>query len=120
VEEIWDRIAADSAAVPLTTPQCDELDRRLADRAAHPIDVLSWDEVKASLYERLKKWRCVMRFSAQRVMISGTPLRGTKHGLGWVANLEPRWTLRDLLAAEQPGAWARTRRSPHRVLRYKS
>jgi len=44
VEEIWDSIAADSAAVPLTTPQRDELDRRLADHASHPNDVVSWDE----------------------------------------------------------------------------
>ena len=55
VEEIWDSIAADSAAVPLTTPQRDELDRRLAGHASHPNDVVSWDEVKASLDERLKK-----------------------------------------------------------------
>jgi len=55
VEEIWDSIAADSAAVSLTTPQRDELDRRLADHAAHSNDVLSWDEVNASLEERLKK-----------------------------------------------------------------
>jgi putative addiction module component (TIGR02574 family) len=55
VEEIWDSIAADSAAVPLTTPQRDELDRRLADHASRPNDVVSWDEVKASLDERLKK-----------------------------------------------------------------
>ena len=50
-----DSIAADSAAVPLTTPQRDELDRRLADHASHPNDVVSWEEVKASLDERLKK-----------------------------------------------------------------
>ncbi len=54
VEEIWDSIATDSAAVPLTIPQRDELDRRLADHAAHPNDVFLWDEVKASLDERLK------------------------------------------------------------------
>ena len=71
VEEIWDSIAADSAAVPLTTPQRDELDRRLTDHAAHPNEVLSWDEVKASLDERLKKSRCASRFTAQRVMILG-------------------------------------------------
>src|SRR5207248_7637285 len=41
---LWNSIAADSAAVPLTAPQRDELDRRLADHAAHPNDVLSWDE----------------------------------------------------------------------------
>lgn len=55
VEEIWDSIAADSAAVPLTTPQRDELDRRLADHIANPEDVVPWDDVKASLDERLKK-----------------------------------------------------------------
>jgi putative addiction module component (TIGR02574 family) len=71
VEEIWDSIAGDSAAVPLATPQCNEHDRRLADHGVHSYDVLSWDEVKASLDERLKKWRCASRFTAQRVMISG-------------------------------------------------
>jgi putative addiction module component (TIGR02574 family) len=55
VEEIWVSIAADSAAVPLTAPQRDELDRRLADHAANPDDVVSWDEVKASLDEHLKR-----------------------------------------------------------------
>jgi len=48
VEEIWDSIAADSAAVPLTTPQRDELDRRLADHASHPNDVVSWDLRRSS------------------------------------------------------------------------
>jgi putative addiction module component (TIGR02574 family) len=55
LEEIWDSIAADSAAVPVTAPQRDELDRRVADYAANPEDVVSWDEVKASLDERLKR-----------------------------------------------------------------
>ncbi len=55
VEEIWDSIAADSAAVPLTAPQRDELDRRLADHVANPDDVVSWEDVKTSLDERLKK-----------------------------------------------------------------
>jgi putative addiction module component (TIGR02574 family) len=55
VEEIWDSIAADSAAVPLTAPQRDELDHRLADHVANPDDVVSWDEVKISLDERLRK-----------------------------------------------------------------
>jgi putative addiction module component (TIGR02574 family) len=55
VEEIWDSIAADSAAIPLTTPQRDELDRRLADHVANPDDVVSWDDIKTSLGERLKK-----------------------------------------------------------------
>jgi putative addiction module component (TIGR02574 family) len=55
VEEIWDSIAADSAAIPLTAPQRDELDRRLADHVANPDDVVSWDDVQTSLDERLKK-----------------------------------------------------------------
>lgn len=55
VEELWDSIAADSAAVPLTQPQRDELDRRIADHEANPDDVVSWEEVKTKLTERLKK-----------------------------------------------------------------
>lgn len=55
VEELWDSIAADSAAVPLTQPQRDELDRRIADHEANPDDVVSWEEVKTKLAERLKK-----------------------------------------------------------------
>jgi putative addiction module component (TIGR02574 family) len=82
VEEIWDSIAAESAAVPLTTPQGDELGRRFADHAAHPNEVLSWDEVKASLDERLKKSRCASRFTAQRVMILGMQPRCAKRGFG--------------------------------------
>lgn len=55
VEQIWDSIAADSAAVPLTDPQRMELDRRIADHEAHPDDVVSWEKVKASVSERLKR-----------------------------------------------------------------
>lgn len=55
VEEIWDSIVADSAAVPLTQAQRDELDRRIADHEANPDDVVSWEEVKTKLTERLKK-----------------------------------------------------------------
>lgn len=55
VEEIWDSIAADSAAIPLTQTQRDELDRRIADHEANPDEVVSWDEVKTKLTERLKK-----------------------------------------------------------------
>ncbi len=55
VEELWDSIAADSGAVPLTPAQRAELDRRLADHEAHPDDVVSWDEVKSSIDEQLKR-----------------------------------------------------------------
>lgn len=55
VEELWDSIAADSAAVPLTQAQRAELDRRIAEHEANPDDVIPWEEVQASITERLKK-----------------------------------------------------------------
>ncbi|MBI3574458.1 MAG: addiction module protein [Gammaproteobacteria bacterium] len=55
VEELWDSITADSAAVPLTEAQRTELDRRIAEHEANPDDVVPWEEVKASITERLKK-----------------------------------------------------------------
>jgi len=55
VEELWDSIAADSAAVPLTEAQRAELDRRIAEHETNPDDVVPWEEVKASITERLKK-----------------------------------------------------------------
>jgi putative addiction module component (TIGR02574 family) len=55
VEEIWDSIAADSAAVPLTDAQRAELDQRIADHEANPGDVVPWEEVKTSIAERLKR-----------------------------------------------------------------
>jgi putative addiction module component (TIGR02574 family) len=55
VEELWDSIAADSSAVPLTQAQRDELDRRITDHEANPDDVVPWEEIKTSITERLKK-----------------------------------------------------------------
>ena len=55
VEELWDSIAADSEAVPLTGPQRVELARRLADHEADPTDVTSWDEVRSSVNDQLKR-----------------------------------------------------------------
>ena len=55
VEDLWDSIAADSAAVPLTEAQRAELDRRIADHEANPDDVAPWQEVKASITDRLEK-----------------------------------------------------------------
>ena len=55
VEELWDSIAADSAAVPLTEAQRAELDRKIAEHKTNPDDVVPWEEVKASITERLKK-----------------------------------------------------------------
>jgi len=55
VEQIWDSLAADSAAVPVTDAQRAELDRRIADHEASPDDVVSWENAKVSIAERLKK-----------------------------------------------------------------
>ncbi len=55
VEDIWDSIAADSAALPLTDVQSDELDRRLAEHETNPDDVVPWEELRESISERLKR-----------------------------------------------------------------
>ena len=54
VEALWDSIAADSTALPLTDAQRAELDRRLVEHEDHPDDVVPWEEIKASITERLK------------------------------------------------------------------
>lgn len=55
VEELWNSIAADSTALPLTPAQRAELDRRIAEHEASPGDVTPWDDVNTSAIERLKK-----------------------------------------------------------------
>ena len=55
VEEIWDSIATDSAAVPLTEAQRAELQKRIEEDDAHPDDVTSWEQVKASTLSRFGK-----------------------------------------------------------------
>ena len=49
VQAIWDSIAAEQAYPDLTEAQQQELDRRIADREANPDNVLTWEEIKASL-----------------------------------------------------------------------
>ena len=55
VEEIWDSIAADSAAVPLMDAQRAELQNRIEEDDANPDDVTPWEQVKASTLTRLRK-----------------------------------------------------------------
>ena len=55
VEDIWDSIALESAALPLTDAQRTELDRRIAEHDANPDDVVPWEDVKASIGRRLRK-----------------------------------------------------------------
>lgn len=49
VQAIWDSIAAEQAYPDLTEAQQEELDRRIADHEANPDNVLTWEEIKASL-----------------------------------------------------------------------
>jgi putative addiction module component (TIGR02574 family) len=52
VQEIWDSVVAESAAVPVTKKQKAELDRRLADLDAHPEAERPWSEVLRTLKRR--------------------------------------------------------------------
>ena len=49
VQAIWDSIAAEQVYPVLTEPQQRELDRRIADCEANPDDLLTWEEIKASI-----------------------------------------------------------------------
>jgi putative addiction module component (TIGR02574 family) len=53
VQAIWDSIAADPDAVPLTDAQRQELERRADDDDANPDDTVSWEQAKA---EALARW----------------------------------------------------------------
>jgi putative addiction module component (TIGR02574 family) len=55
VEELWDSIAESGADVPMSEARRAELDHRLAEHEAQPDDVVSWEDVKASIVPRLKK-----------------------------------------------------------------
>ncbi len=55
VEEIWDSIAADSGALPLTDAQRAELTKRIAEDDANPDDTIPWEDVKAATLARLGK-----------------------------------------------------------------
>jgi putative addiction module component (TIGR02574 family) len=54
-DEIWDSIASDSNAIPLTDAQRSELDYRIADHEKNPDDVIAWHDAKASISDRLKR-----------------------------------------------------------------
>ncbi len=55
VEEIWDSIAADSSAIPLTPAQRTELQKRIEEDDADPEAVTAWEEVRESLPFRPEK-----------------------------------------------------------------
>lgn len=52
VQTILDSIAAEQAYFELTESQKQELDRRIDDSEANPDNVLTWEEVKASIKAR--------------------------------------------------------------------
>jgi putative addiction module component (TIGR02574 family) len=49
VQAIWDGIAEDRACADLTDMQKQELDRRIADSDNNPENVMTWEEIKASI-----------------------------------------------------------------------
>jgi putative addiction module component (TIGR02574 family) len=49
VQAIWDSIAAEQVYPDLTDAQKQELDRRIADYDSNPSNVLTWEEIKASI-----------------------------------------------------------------------
>jgi putative addiction module component (TIGR02574 family) len=48
-QDIWDSIADDPQALPLTREQKRELDRRLRAMKKNPEDHVSWEQVKAKI-----------------------------------------------------------------------
>jgi putative addiction module component (TIGR02574 family) len=52
VEQIWDSIASEQAAIPLTPAQEAELDRRLEAYRKSPQEGDSWEDVKARIQGR--------------------------------------------------------------------
>jgi putative addiction module component (TIGR02574 family) len=55
LQEIWDSLAAEIEAAPLTEAQRRELERRLAAHATSPGDVIPWEEVKARALARARQ-----------------------------------------------------------------
>src|SRR5438105_12671678 len=54
-EAIWDSVAREAEAAPLTGPQRAELERRLADSIARPEAVIPWEEIKARAAARARR-----------------------------------------------------------------
>lgn len=52
VQELWDRIAAETDAVPLSDAQRVELRRRLADHEAHPETSIPWEVARGQVRRR--------------------------------------------------------------------
>jgi len=55
VQRIWESVAADPDALPLTDDQRMELERRLAEHEKNPEDVVDWEVAEARIRSQLKK-----------------------------------------------------------------
>jgi putative addiction module component (TIGR02574 family) len=51
-QDLWDSIPADSDALPLSTEQLEEMERRLAEHRADPRTSIPADEARAQLRDR--------------------------------------------------------------------
>lgn len=51
-EDLWDSIAAEPEALPLTEAQRAKIERRLAEHDRDPGSAIPWDEVRARLHQR--------------------------------------------------------------------
>ena len=52
---IWESVAEEIERAPLSDPQRQELERRLADSIARPDAVTPWEEIKARAMERARR-----------------------------------------------------------------
>lgn len=57
VQSLWDHIASDAVAVPLTEWQKQLLDERLQDLERNPGSGIPWEEVQADIARRLGRRR---------------------------------------------------------------
>lgn len=55
VQEIWESIANETEALPLTQAQQQEVDRRLAAHQANPQSAIPWEQVEAEALARLRR-----------------------------------------------------------------
>ena len=51
-EDLWDSIAAEPEALPLSEAQRAEIERRLAEHDRAPESAIPWEEVRARLHQR--------------------------------------------------------------------
>jgi putative addiction module component (TIGR02574 family) len=51
-EDLWDSIATEPDALPLTESQRTEIERRLAEHDRDPESAIAWEEARARLHRR--------------------------------------------------------------------